>query len=213
MLIPHPQVRKFLSAYASKGLTSVEFRELMSCLKEQFPCYSSLVNASALPYDLSKDIHACDRRWAELIRSISSASAACGILHPSSRSSQLISTMQSKDISNDPDAMKCLQEEAPLLFELIRSLGYYPMEVLSPFLSELWEKANSPFLNEHSSTGKDTNVIISSDLAYFPKLPKVRNRGRYRTDKSTCGPVCKKRKPTHPSLLPGVFTLFCQHGM
>ena len=41
--------------------------------------------------------------------------------------------MQSKDISNDSDTMKCLQEEIPiLLFQLIRSLEYYPKDVL-PF--------------------------------------------------------------------------------
>lgn len=193
----------------------MEFVDLMSLLEQQFPSYCSIVKASAVHYNLIKDIHTCDRCWSELIHSISSASAACGILHPSSRSSQLISTMQSKDISNDPDAMKCLQEEVPLLFELIRSLGYYPKDVLYPFLNELLNKANSPFPNDDMkgcSTTKNADVIDNNDLSYFPKLPKVRNRGHYSTDKSTSGPVCRKRRSAHPSLLPGVFTLFCQHG-
>ena len=105
MLIPHFQIRKLLSMYTSKGLSSMEFLDLMSLLEQHFPCNCSIVKASAVHYDLIKDIHTCDKRWSELIRSISSASAACGTLHPSSRSSQLISSMQSKDISNDPDTM------------------------------------------------------------------------------------------------------------
>ena len=118
--------------------------------------------------------------------------------------------MQSKDISNGPDTMKCLQEEIPVLFELIQSLGYYPRDVLSPFLNELLNKAKSPFLNDDRkgcSTTKNADVIDNNDLAYFSKLPKVRNRGHYRTDKSNSAPVCKKRS-SHPSLLPGVFTLY-----
>ena len=199
--------------YTSKGLSSMEFLDLISLLEQHFPCNCSIVIASAVHYDLIKDIHTCDKRWSELIRSISSASAACGTLHPSSRSSQLISSMQSKDISNDPDTMKCLQEEIPVLFELIRSLGYYPKDVLSPFLNELLNRANSPFPNhDDCSTTKNADVIDDDDLAYFPQLPKVRHRGYYRTDKNTSGPVCKKRRSAHPSLLPGVFTLFCQHG-
>ena len=106
MLIPHPQIWKLLSMYASKGLSGMEFLDLMSLLEQHFPCYCSIVKASAVHYDLIKDIHTCDKCWSELIHSISSASAACGTLHPS-RSSQLISSMQSKDISNDPDTMKC----------------------------------------------------------------------------------------------------------
>ena len=122
--------------------------------------------------------------------------------------------MQSEDITNDPDAMKCLQEEVPLLFGLIRSLGYYPKDVLSPFLNELLKKANSPFPNDDTkcSTTKNADMNDNNDLAYFPKLPKVRDRGHYKTDKSISGPICTKRRSAHPSLLPGVFTLFCQHG-
>ena len=217
ILIPHPQIRKLLSIYVSKGLSSMEFLDLMSLLEQHFPCYCSIVNASAVHYDLIKDIHTCDKCWSELICSISSASAAHGILHPSSRSSQLISIMQSKDISNDPENMKCLQEEVPVLFELIQSLGYYPKDVLSPFLNELLNKANNPF-SYHDMKGRSTmiqksaDVIDNNDLAYFSKLPKVRNRRHYKIDKSTSGPACKKRRSAHPSLLPGVFTLFCQHG-
>ena len=111
--------------------------------------------------------------------------------------------------------MKCLQEEIPVLFELIRSPGYYPKDVLSSFLNELLNRANSPFPNHDDRKGcattKNADVINDNNLAYFPQLPKVRHRGYYRTDKNTSGPVCKQRS-AHPSLLPGVFTLFCQHG-
>ena len=193
----------------------MEFLDLTSLLEQHFPVYSPIIKASAVHYDLIKDIHTCDRCWSELIRSISSTSAACGILHPSSRSSQLISSMLSKDITDDLGTMKILQEEIPIVFELIRSLGYYPKDILSPFLNELLVKANKPFPNDDMAsctTVTTADLTDSEDLAYFPMLPKVRTRGHYRADKNTSGPVCKKRRLAHPSLLPGVFTLFCQHG-
>ena len=50
-------------------------------------------------------------------------------------------------------------------------------------------------------------------MAYYPSLPVVRDRGVCVADR-----ICtelgkrKKRRFWHPSLLPGIFTVFCPHG-
>ncbi|CAG2219533.1 unnamed protein product [Mytilus edulis] len=52
-------------------------------------------------------------------------------------------------------------------------------------------------------------------LSYFPSLQKVRRRGQFISDKKRPrmkDDVCSKLSKGHPSLLPGVFTLFCPHG-
>ena len=51
------------------------------------------------------------------------------------------------------------------------------------------------------------------DIAYFPTLPIVRARGKYSIDKNyQLADSCRKTSSRHPTLLPGIFTLFCQHG-
>ena len=49
-------------------------------------------------------------------------------------------------------------------------------------------------------------------LSFFPKLPPVRGRKDYVADGNKDTKTCNKYSHGHPSLLPGVFTMFCQHG-
>ncbi|KAL2082775.1 hypothetical protein ACEWY4_022593 [Coilia grayii] len=51
---------------------------------------------------------------------------------------------------------------------------------------------------------------------YFPNMPLVRDRGIFDADMSREDSRlidCKKMATRHPSLIPGVFTLFCGHGV
>ena len=49
-------------------------------------------------------------------------------------------------------------------------------------------------------------------MAFFPQLPVIRSRGSYRADRVRKEKICTKHTTGHPSLLPGVFVMFCQHG-
>ena len=49
-------------------------------------------------------------------------------------------------------------------------------------------------------------------FGYFPQLPRLRNRKNYVADRSHSS-VCNKKSSRHPSLLPGIFTLYCEHGI
>lgn len=49
------------------------------------------------------------------------------------------------------------------------------------------------------------------DLAYYPTIPKVQ-LSKADQKASGHGHECTKHSSKHPSLLPGVFTIFCQHG-
>ncbi|XP_060601822.1 uncharacterized protein LOC132755047 [Ruditapes philippinarum] len=53
------------------------------------------------------------------------------------------------------------------------------------------------------------------ELSFFPCLPKYRSRGRFQKDASQVKNKvhCTKKYAGHPSLLPGVFTIFCPHGI
>lgn len=90
-----------------------------------------------------------------------------------------------------------------------------PVELLD-LLEVLLNKA------EESYPVNKTNIpdkINTSPDSFYPALPSVRSRGRYEMDNSGSKKKqhnetdCTKRSKGHPSLLPGVFCLFCEHGI
>lgn len=158
-------------------------------------------------------MYKCPSEWAQFIKSLGSTSPTCALLHPSETVASLVHSMIEKDITKDASLMQTLQEEIPVIFQLIRSLGYYPLNILAPLIEELWKKSNAPFTTQDSGEVYTANSSIDSDLYYFPALPKVRSRCSYVADKKSNDNICTKRTSKHRALLPGIFTLFCQHGM
>ena len=81
-------------------------------------------------------------------------------------------------------------------------------------LDTLKEKALAPF-REAIPVDTSTSVVRGEDtLSFFPSLPRIRNRRHYEADvdKKSKVQLCKKGYNAHPSLTPGIFTLFCPHG-
>ena len=87
---------------------------------------------------------------------------------------------------------------------------------MSPVLKGIIQKATAPF------TGVDLTDIGRASLqeqeelqslCFFPTLPRVRSRRFYEADTDRKASIYTKKNSGHPSLLPGVFTLFCHHGM
>ena len=79
----------------------------------------------------------CKPEWSAFLFTLSSLSPVCAMIHPSERVSSLILVMLTSDITQDVVNLKVLQEEIPVIFDLVRSLGYYPKEILAPLLNEL----------------------------------------------------------------------------
>ena len=56
----------------------------------------------------------------------------------------------------------------------------------------------------------------ADDLSFFPKLPLRSGKGHYTADKALKtydNDSCRKASYGHPSLSPGIFTVFCPHGI
>ena len=146
------------------------------------------------------------------LRLCSSSSPVCAILHNSRRVDDLIERMIQGNITRDQMLMKIFHEEIPVLFDVVALLEYYPCHALSPLLKVMLEKSRNPFL---TSTCDDKNIesnITCDRLSFFPSLPQKRNQRQYVADMRKSDPVCTKRFSHYPSLLPGIFTIFCQHG-
>lgn len=118
--------------------------------------------------------------------------------------------------------MNQLQNASPILFDLLLSVEKYPHQLMSPILDKLIEKATNPFRDDHSEANDSVSCkkqqlgnsdgCVEKSLSYFPSLPQVRARRRYEADKNNKERICTKKGIGHPSLLPGIFTIFCEHG-
>lgn len=83
----------------------------------------------------------------------------------------------------------------------------------------IWTIAVQSFVDATEDSSNKEDVIHFDELSYFPSLEKYRNRGRFEKDKHLRQKdkeqydICQKKYLGHPSLLPGIFTLFCPHGI
>ena len=111
--------------------------------------------------------------------------------------------------------MKELQQTIPVLFELLSPPTYFPRKLMCPILNEIMKKATAPFESGLQSKSKVFQLSEEDELkslCFFPSLPCVRPRRCYEADTDSKAVICTKKSTAHPSLTPGIFTLFCHHG-
>ena len=120
--------------------------------------------------------------------------------------------INNEPVKQFPHDILLLQQSSPLLFDIISIMegGQMP-DVLCSLISDLLHKAKAPFGVNSLSDGVSQNTSHVHDLEYFPALPIVRSRGDYSFDAISANKK-KKRSSRHPSLLPGIFLVHCQHG-
>ena len=147
-----------------------------------------------------------------LIAALATPSPVCALVHPSDKLFHLLQRMKSENITVNPVAMQTLQQEKPVLFELLRLLKYVPTKVLSPLIAALIEKSAAPFSSDSNYSVTSVCAAKMKPLSFFRHLPSIRSRGTYTADRTnTTKEICPKDHG-HPTLFPGIFTWFCQHG-
>ena len=67
------------------------------------------------------------------------------------------------------------------------------------------------YVSSSLADGGSQNTSQAHDLEHFPALPIVRSRGDFSFDAISSN-IGTKTSSRHPSLLPGIFLLHCQHG-
>ena len=140
------------------------------------------------------------------------SSPVCALLPPLDSLATLYQKlMDNEPIKQFPEYMLLLQQCCPILFDIVRIIdgGQLP-DALCTLITDLLVKAKSPFSVDSVTDGEPESSPIH-DLEYFPNLPIVRSRGDYCFDEVSSN-ICTKKSNRHPSLLPGIFLLLCQHG-
>lgn len=215
--IPDGALRKLLNRYSGDGrvvrgvknpsLTEKEKGCLLKGVKELSPALHSIL------LSIEEDRHVF-KHFQRLLMCLSSPSPVCSLIRPTQEVGQLIESIsRGENLRQDPVKLDLLHKKMPIIFEVIESGA--EVRDLGNLLSELWEIAVDPFVCAREDTSLEENVDVE-DLSFFPTLHKYRNRGIFEMDlknmKKKQGTECCKRFAGHPSLLPGIFTIFCPHG-
>ena len=206
VLISHKKTRTCLSLFACKGC---EVEELLGLIDKHAPFLKDLVQ-HLVTIGMNGTQSKCPKEWEEFVDALASSSPVCAIVHPSDRLLQTILDLESRQYANSMTTLQYLQHEVPVLFELLRTLKTFP-KFFSPVLKEMVRKAQSPFQTSDSSTSISPSDG-PEDMSFFPNLTRIRSRGIYVADKDAKTKICTKRRIGHPTLLPGLFTMYCKHG-
>jgi hypothetical protein len=191
-------------------LTANEKGTMMSeCAKTSTPLYDfiSYVDNESMVAPLTVQ---------DLLLSLSSASPVCSYMHVNPYVRRLMDALKAGvNLKDDPEHWKNLREHIPVMYGLVdnSSVTAIPHSLVNLIL-ELWNRAERTFSGVLPHV-EEAAVIEEEELSFFPSLPKIRSRGSYTADISKTLKVansCKKNYTGHPTLLPGIFTVYCRHG-
>ncbi|XP_028418966.1 uncharacterized protein LOC114544566 [Dendronephthya gigantea] len=166
------------------------------------------------------DVSESPRSVKILVKAFAASSSVCGFVHPSETLHTLLNEIVGGlIISQHPSKLELLQEECPLLFNAFSDIeeSTFPRSWY-PILTDLIKKSSEPFSTASSSSPPPVSSEQPSghpqEIAFFPNLPIIRSRGVYAADKyRRREDICTKNHPSHSLFLPGLFTIFCPHGI
>ena len=217
VFVPDKKARSLLKLFCTEGIPEDKFLELNELVSANSPSMLPLLRYLQNIIDFSLPTVKCPSEWTQFIRALASPSPVCGLVHPSENLFRILRRIPQEDITRDLSGMSILQTELPVLFDLLGCVTHFPVQSMSPLLKKMIEKSMAPFAIEPSQSKLEKTDHISGnvlcELSYFPCLPKVRVRGLYHVDSSSRGAAgCTKQSGGHPTLLPGIFTVYCPHG-
>ena len=217
--MPEAMHRNLLKRYASGGetvrsvrlkpLDNFEKRKLLSEMKYVSQPLFHILNTIELDKSLFKI-------YQKLLLCLASPSPVCSLIKPVSEVQMLLTAIEKDtNLKEDPVLWTMLHEKIPIIFEI---LEHSPVtEELKLLLKELWDISITPFVDAVEDISEACPVDME-ELSFFPGLPKYRNRGCFDMDKTKQAKKgkddsCHKKHSGHPSLLPGIFTMYCPHGI
>ncbi|XP_062381987.1 uncharacterized protein LOC134069870 isoform X2 [Sardina pilchardus] len=214
VLLPQKKIRDMLGNYIKSIPTSIPDFE---CLKAEVERGAGFLSPLLRIFEDGGHTSHPPEPFCPLLQEVVKATPACALLHPGSEVERLvreISSTPSEEIPHHTDLMRTLAHHCPLLWDLVAACGHFPEEV-KPLLKRMaqvaWLAYDVPPLGECAS------VPQQDELSFFPHLPTRRPRGAFlmdrqrREDSQEAG--CHKSAGHHAALIPGLFTMFCSHGV
>ncbi|XP_062571922.1 uncharacterized protein LOC134233886 [Saccostrea cucullata] len=203
-------------------LCEADFTSMKKSISSSFPPLGPLLNT----FENIGCVESCPPEHRPLLELLASPSPACALIPYNAVNEQILSKIfgSPKDISRDAELLNSIQINIPLLFEILRSVSFEISPEYKEIISTVFTKSKATFPNPSTSdqfhNPKTEDSVTEEELdnaaqtAFFPTLEPIRQRGRYTADKGKFNAEsCRKDSTRHPTLLPGIFTVFCQHGI
>lgn len=158
----------------------------------------------------------CPYVCSSLFSDLSTMSPVCALLTPIPQVINLMNDLcNGLEVRKFPERWQLLQDSVPILHDLLCKLGPENASLPSeyrPLVIYMVYKAQLPFAASPLHPCIPVSAQAKDNHSFFPHLPVLWERRRYKSDKQKDASCCTKLYRGHPSLLPGIFTLFCPHG-
>lgn len=157
----------------------------------------------------------------KLVKCLVSESPVCSYFPPSEAFLQLINEVKSGlEIRKHPRKLQLLQNYSPILFYALVEMpdGTVPKELVDIF-EKLEEKLKNTFNQDAHFLEPSFSEEAANKFSFLPNWKSINVRGVYKQDlisssqKKSRSEQCNKDYRGHPSLTPGIFTLYCDHGL
>ena len=152
---------------------------------------------------------------ADFFRCLARPSPVYSYVLPSEDVYSLIDKIFNPSIKEDILFKKELSEKAQVIFRL---LSAFQIETsMSYAFNQLFGKliflSRRPFENDGEASNSE-NLVCDSEylMGFFPKLPKLRTREVYESDKLNNESVCTKKYSSYKKLTAGIFTIYYVRG-
>ena len=199
-------------------LTAAEFRQLKKLLHDEgaTPLADLISRLSS-----ESGCHSSPQPFREFLSELSCNSPVCGLLQVAGKE-EVLGIMEAiasgVDITQPPcrEQLKLLQTKAPVLasFILKHYCGHSLTHDVRRLILHLRDLIVSPFV---SCEPEFPPTCQPNPLSYFPDLPQMWGKSMYEADHQKTDradqDACRKYSSSHPTLTPGIFTIFCRHGI
>ena len=207
-----------------KPLSQSEMKALCSSInKDGFTSLVTLVQRLSS----QSGTYTCPEPYREFLSELSRNSPACGLLQLGDNTEAVDSLraviQQSINVQDTSShrQLSALQTHAPIIAEFVcrcpkTSEAKLPGDVCS-VMEHVLERVQRTYLHPLPPPSSYPPTNDDDDhWSFFPNLPLVRGKGNYAADTTTTqsdGDACRKASYGHPTLTPGIFTIYCPHGI
>ena len=228
VFVRNSDTRRLLSIYAGrskntyekdiKRITETDYTNLHCQLSSNISLQSVVLEAG----------NPCPKSLQKLMGELSRDSPTCGIFQIAGNNEGITSigirTVLSSIVTADditasriiPRYKVLFEKKCPLLLEFLLSEEIHILRKIN-LLKDLLISVDAPFTNRvvpdqnHYGPSSESH----QKLEFFPNKPLLRGTANYKADAAneTITTGCRKESHRHPTLTPGLFTMFCPHAV
>jgi uncharacterized protein YozE (UPF0346 family) len=218
IFIIQTQLRKKLLKFIESDVTTkINLSEFDNLINELTKNLKELVNLiKFVKKDEDGEVYCdCDPRIKDFLMAVSSTSPVSSTV-PLESVVMIENVINGLEIRSNVNYWNSFLNMCPIIAGLVLSFNTLTIPELFHGVLLKMVEISKKMLNYVETPDYLPSTI---SMGVFPSLPLLRGRGYYVADQNTAADPCrddfdcKKLKKSMKSLTPGVFTLFCQHGV